>query len=87
MKSPFKEAQSKVDSLNDNEKVSIINHILESLDTPDPLIDKEWVKESRSRLKAMRSGAMKVHNYKDVIGKFIVPTRGQTESGDRIPVR
>ena len=71
MKNQFKDVQNKVDLLNDNEKVSIINHILESLDTPDPLIDKEWTKESRSRIKAVRAGKMKVHDYKEVIGKYL----------------
>ena len=71
MKNQFKEAQNKVDLLSDNEKVVIIDHILESLDAPDPLIDKEWVKESRSRIKAMRSGKMKIHDYKEVIGKYL----------------
>lgn len=71
MKSQIKEVQNKIDSLNANEKVSVMNHILESLDLPDPRIDKEWVKESRSRIKAMRSGKMKIHDYKDVIGKYL----------------
>ena len=56
MKSQFKEAQNKVDLLSDNEKVVIIDHILETLDTPDPLIDKAWIKESEVVLKQCEQG-------------------------------
>jgi hypothetical protein len=66
-----KEIQGKIDLLNANEKLTVVNYILENLDKPDPKIDQEWIKESKSRLKAMKSGKMKVYQYKDEIGKYL----------------
>jgi hypothetical protein len=71
MKNQQKEIQNKIDLLDDNEKIVILNYILENLDAPDTLIDKEWKKESKSRLKAMRSGKMKVHDYNEVIKRYL----------------
>ena len=67
MKKEQKELQHKVDSLNENEKIVLVNYILENLDKPDPEIDKAWIKESKSRLTAMRAGKMKTYDYFDVM--------------------
>lgn len=71
MKKQQKELQHRVDSLDENEKLVLVNYILENLDKPDPEIDKTWIKESKSRLSAMRSGKMKTFNYFDVIGRHL----------------
>ena len=71
MISQTKELKHKIDRLADHDKLTIANYILENLDTPDPLIDKEWIKESKSRLKAMHSGKMKLFDYKEVMAKHL----------------
>jgi hypothetical protein len=64
MATPNKELRLRIDSMGDSEKLSIANYILERLDLPDPMLDKAWAK---SRLKAMRSGEMKLFAYQDVM--------------------
>ena len=68
---PRKDLKQHIDSLEDAEKLSLANYILEGLDLPDPLNDKVWIKESRSRLKAMRSGEMKVFSYQTAIAPHL----------------
>ena len=43
-------------SLKPIEKIHLIEKILESLDRPDPEIEKEWVAESEARYKAYKKG-------------------------------
>ena len=71
MASPSKDLKHRIDSMDDSDKLSVANYILERLDIPDPLNDKAWVKESRSRLKAMRSGEMKTFAYQAVIAPHL----------------
>jgi hypothetical protein len=68
---PSKDLKHRIDTLDDSDKLLVANYILEGLDLPDPLIDKVWVKESRSRLRAMRSGEMKVLSYRAAIAAHL----------------
>jgi len=65
LKSPL---VTKAKSLNDLDKLKLVNILLEELDRPDPAIEKAWATESKRRLRAMRSGKMKSHSMDDVFG-------------------
>ena len=62
--------KQKLNDLTDNEKLSIVNYLLEELDKPDPEIDKAWAKEATRRQKEMRSGKAKTLSYNEVFGKY-----------------
>ena len=61
--------KQKLHDLTDNEKLSVVNYLLEELDKPDPEIDKAWAKEAVRRQKDMRSGKTKTLSYEEVFGK------------------
>ena len=65
-----KEIKQKLDHLSDNEKLVVVNYLLEELDKPDPEIDKAWAKEAVRRQKEMRSGKVKTLSHDDVFGKY-----------------
>lgn len=71
MATPSKDLKHHIDSLGDSEKLLVANYILEGLDIPDPLNDRAWAKESRTRLKAMRSGEMRVFTYRAVMATHL----------------
>ena len=62
--------KQKLNDLTDNEKLSIVNYLLEELDKPDPEIDKAWAKEATQRQKEMRSGKAKTLSYNEVFDKY-----------------
>lgn len=45
--------------LNANEKFSIVNTLLKSLDEPDSTLDELWNTEAQSRLQAYRAGKLR----------------------------
>jgi len=65
-----KEIKQKIDDLTDNEKMVVLNYILEELDKPDPEIDKAWAKEAVRRQKEMRSGKVKALSMDEVFGRY-----------------
>ena len=65
-----KEIKKKLDDLTDNEKLVVLNYLLEELDKPDPEIDKEWAKEALKRQKEMRSGKVKTYSHEEVFAKY-----------------
>jgi len=54
-------------SLKSQERFLIIESLLESLDKPDPELDKIWTEEAQKRLKAYRSGKIEGYSLEDVI--------------------
>ena len=65
-----KEMKQKLDYLSDNEKLVVVNYLLEELDKPDPEIDKAWAKEALRRKKEMKSGKVKALSHEEVFGKY-----------------
>jgi hypothetical protein len=65
-----KEIKQRIDELSDNEKLVVLNYILEELDRPDPEVDKVWVKEVQRREKEMKSGKVKGLTMDEVFGKY-----------------
>ena len=64
------EMKKKIDDLTDNEKMSILNYLVEELDKPDPEIDKAWIKEVTRREKDMKSGKTKTLSHAEVFNKY-----------------
>ena len=65
-----KEIKQKIDGLTDNEKMVVLNYILQELDKPDPEIDKAWAKEAVRRQKEMCSGKVKALSMDEVFGRY-----------------
>ncbi|MHC4873864.1 MAG: addiction module protein [Planctomycetota bacterium] len=65
-----KELKSKALQLKDVDKVHLVELILDSIDRPDPEIEKEWVKESEKRYAAYKKGKIKAIPYSKIIKKY-----------------
>lgn len=65
-----REIKQRIDELTDNEKLVVLNYILEGLDKPDPEVDKAWVKEVQRREKEMKTGKVKGLTMDEVFGKY-----------------
>ena len=53
-----RQLQQKALNLKPIDKLHLVEQILESLDRPDPEIEKAWVTESESRYAAYRNGTI-----------------------------
>lgn len=56
--------------LPDIEKLRLVDAILESLDKPDPEIERVWASEARKRWTAYKKGAVRSIPYKSVLAKY-----------------
>ena len=56
--------------LKPDEKLELVNALLEDLDRPDPAIEKAWGGEAKRRLAAMRSGRMRSYSLAQVFAKY-----------------
>lgn len=61
-----KELQKKALNLNPTDKIHLVEMILESLDKPDPVLEKKWVKEAEARYNAYKKGEIKGVSYETV---------------------
>lgn len=55
-----------------DERMELVERILDSLDQPDPAMDALWAKEADDRLAAYRRGEIKAVALSDVIAKYQV---------------
>ena len=55
-----------------DERVALVERILDSLDEPDPSLDALWAKEADDRLAAYRRGEIRAVALSDVIAKYQV---------------
>ncbi len=55
--------------LEPTERFALVDEILQSLDKPDPEVDRQWIEEAERRLAAHRSGAVKGVSAEDVLGQ------------------
>ena len=51
------------------EKLKLAEFLLDELDTPNPIIEKEWAVESERRLKLYKAGKIKSYSLDEVFGK------------------
>ncbi len=54
------------------ERMEVVERILDSLDQPDAALDALWAKEADDRLAAYRRGEVKAVALSDVIAKYQV---------------
>jgi 3-oxoacyl-[acyl-carrier-protein] synthase III len=57
-------------SLDPIAKVKLIDELLQSLDLPDKELDRLWLNEAESRMRAYESGEMKATPAKEVFAKY-----------------
>ncbi len=65
-----KDIKQRLNGLSDNQKMVVVNYLLEELDRPDPEIDKRWAREALRRQKEMRSGKVKPLTHDEVFKKY-----------------
>ena len=70
MTTKSKQVLNKALSLPINDRVSIVDTLISSLDRPDSGIDALWRKESESRLGAYRKGHIKSVTLAHVLAKY-----------------
>jgi len=55
------------------DRVRLVEHLLATLDKPDPEIDRAWAEESERRLDAYLRGDTTARDAKDVLAKHLKP--------------
>jgi hypothetical protein len=65
-----RDIKKKLDELTGNEKLLILNYLVQELDRPNPEIDKAWANEANRRRMEMRSGKVKPLTHENVFGKY-----------------
>ena len=55
-----------------DERMALVERILDSLDEPDASLDALWAKEADDRLAAYRRGEIRAVTYSDVVAKYHV---------------
>ena len=65
-----KQLEEKALNLKPIEKIHLIEKMLESLDKPDPEIEKEWIAESEARYAAYKKGEIKAIPIEKIKKKY-----------------
>ena len=65
-----RELLEKALELKPQDKIILLEGILDSLDEPDKSIDEIWALEAEKRLKAYRTGKLKGINFEKVFGEM-----------------
>ncbi len=63
---------AQVVQLPPEERMQVVERILDSLDEPDASLDALWAKEAEHRLTAYRRGEMRAVSLSEVIAKYQV---------------
>jgi len=66
---------AQVVQLPPEERMQVVERILDSLDEPDAALDALWAKEADDRLTAYRRGEVKAVALSEVIAKYKVNTK------------
>lgn len=64
--SPTKEIISKALHLKPAERSIVIEALMESMDVPDPEIEKIWAEEAEKRLETYKTGRLKTVSFEDM---------------------
>ena len=62
----IKAIEKNILQLSPQERIHIVEHILASLNVPDPAIERAWAAESDRRLKAYKKGSIKAIPWETV---------------------
>jgi putative addiction module component (TIGR02574 family) len=65
-----KELYNSTQALKPVDKARLAELILQDLDRPDPLIEKEWIKEVKRRREMIKSGKEKMLTYDQVMARY-----------------
>ncbi|MCC6947740.1 MAG: addiction module protein [Bradyrhizobiaceae bacterium] len=57
-------------ALSPGDRIALVEDVLDSLDRPDPNIDRLWAKEAGDRLAAYRRGEIKAKDLSDILAKY-----------------
>jgi putative addiction module component len=60
----------KAQALSPNDRIALIEEVLESLDKPDPEVESLWMKEAADRLAAYRRGDLSARDLSDIAAKY-----------------
>ena len=60
----------KAQALDPNDRIALVEEVLESLDRPDPAIERLWAKEAADRLAAYRRGELSARNLSEIAAKY-----------------
>jgi putative addiction module component (TIGR02574 family) len=70
MNDETKTLSRKARTLSPNERVALVEDVLESLDTADPETDKLWAREAADRLAAYRRGDLSAKDISEIAAKY-----------------
>ena len=56
--------------LSPQDRIALVEDVLDSLDQVDPSIDRLWAKEASERLAAYRRGEIAAKDLSDIIAKY-----------------
>lgn len=56
--------------LSPQDRIALVEDVLDSLDQADPAIDQLWAKEAGERLAAYRRGEIRARDLSDIIAKY-----------------
>jgi putative addiction module component (TIGR02574 family) len=59
--------------LSADERIRLVEHLLATLDRPDPEIDRAWADESERRLDSYLRGETTARDANDVLAKHVKP--------------
>jgi putative addiction module component (TIGR02574 family) len=59
-----------VRALPPQERIALVEDVLDSLDRPDPDIDRLWAAEARQRLAAYLRGELAANDLNEIVAKY-----------------
>ena len=57
-------------ALPPQERIALVEDVLDSLDRADPDVDQLWAREASDRLAAYRRGELAARDLRDIIAKY-----------------
>lgn len=57
-------------ALPPEDRIALVEDVLDSLDRTDPDIDRQWAREATDRLAAYRRGELKAKGLNDILAKY-----------------
>ena len=60
----------KAQALSPNDRVALVEDILDSLDSADPAVERLWTKEAADRLAAYRRGDLSARALSEITAKY-----------------
>jgi putative addiction module component (TIGR02574 family) len=70
MNSEAKTLIERARALPPQDRIALVEDVLDSLDRADPAIDQLWAREAGDRLAAYRRGEMKAKDLTEIIAKY-----------------